>query len=157
MTDPVAAGGAPAAPTGGVPGELAEYGPRFIAFLIDVGVLIGVGIVFGILGYILGQIAGALAAVASLLNIVVSIGYFVYLWGVDNPLTGRGQTLGKKMMNIKIIKEDGSDIDVGGAVLRYIGYIVSQIVIMLGFVWIFIDDNNQGWHDKIAKTYVIKC
>jgi uncharacterized RDD family membrane protein YckC len=54
----------------------------------------------------------------SLLQVVVSIGYFIYLWSVDNPITGRGQTIGKKVMNIKIVKEDGSDIGVGDAVLR---------------------------------------
>ena len=153
MSEPVMTGGAAPAAGGG---ELATYGQRFIAFLIDWGVLIGVGIVFGILGAILGKIAGPLTLVATLLNLVVSIGYFVYLWGVDNPLTGRGQTIGKKVMNIKIVKEDGSDLAVGDAALRLVGYFVSSIVIYLGFLWIIIDDNNQGWHDKIAKTKVVK-
>ena len=152
MTEPVATGGVSA----GAPGELASYGERFLAFLIDVGVLIGIGIVLGLVGFVAGKIAGILSVLVTLCNIVVNIGYFIYLWGVDNPITGRGQTIGKKVMNIKIIKEDGSDIDVGGAVLRYLGYIVSEVVILLGFIWIFIDDRNQGWHDKIAKTLVVK-
>jgi uncharacterized RDD family membrane protein YckC len=146
-------GGAPAG--GGM--QLAEPSERFIAFLIDLGILIGIGIVFGILGAILGKISGILAMLVSLCQIVVSIGYFIYLWGVDNPITGRGQTLGKKMRNIKIVKEDGSDIGVGDAVLRYIGYIVSEVVILLGFVWILVDkEKHQGWHDKIAHTLVVK-
>ena len=146
----------PAGTGGGM--QLAEPMDRFIAFAIDLGILIGIGIVFGILGGILGKISGILTLVVSLCQIVVSIGYFIYLWGVDNPITGRGQTIGKKMRNIKIVKEDGSDIGVKDAVMRYIGYIVSEIVLLLGFVWIIVDkEKHQGWHDKIAHTLVVKC
>ncbi len=155
MTEQVP-GGQPAAGAG-VPGQLADYGPRFIAFLIDWGILFVIGIVFGILGAILGKISGILALVASLLNLVVVIGYFIYLVGMDNPLTGRGQTFGKKVMKIKAIKADGADLGPVDAILRLVGYAVSSLVIYLGFIWIFIDANNQGWHDKIAKTFVIKA
>jgi uncharacterized RDD family membrane protein YckC len=159
MTDPGTAGGAAPAPPagGGVPGEIAEYGPRFIAFLIDCGILIVIGIVFSVLVMILGKVAGILASLISLVHLAVVLGYYIYLVGMDNPLTGRGQTYGKKVMNIKAIKVDGSDLGPVDAILRLVGYFISEIVILLGFVWIFIDDNNQGWHDKIAKTYVIKC
>jgi hypothetical protein len=40
-------------------------------------------------------------------------------------------------------------------VLRYVGYLVSAIVVSLGFIWILFDSKRQGWHDKIAKTYVV--
>ena len=154
MTEPTMTGGAPAA---GVPGELAGYGDRFLAFLIDFGVLILIGLAFGILQWLLTKLhLGFLGAILGLVHFVVNIGYFIYLWGVDNPVTGRGQTVGKMVMNIKIIKADGTDVGVGDSILRYIGYIVSSVIILLGYVWIFIDDKNQGWHDKIAKTYVIK-
>ena len=33
--------------------------------------------------------------------------------------------------------------------------IISAMVILLGFVWILIDKKRQGWHDKIAGTYVV--
>ena len=43
----------------------------------------------------------------------------------------------------------------GQAILRYIGYIVSALALSIGFIWIAIDKRRQGWHDKIARTYVI--
>ncbi len=45
----------------------------------------------------------------------------------------------------------------GKTVMRLIGYFVSSIVIWLGFLWILFDANKQGWHDKIAGTYVVKA
>jgi uncharacterized RDD family membrane protein YckC len=68
----------------------------------------------------------------------------------------RGQTLGKMLLSIKVIRTDGSNISVGYAVLRYLGYIISGVVLGLGFFWIAFDANKQGWHDKIADTYVVK-
>ncbi len=158
MTDPAMGGGAPPAGGMGAPGmQLASYGDRFLAFLIDFGVLIVIGIVFGILQFIIIKLnLGIVATLLSLLNMVVNIGYFIYLWGFDNPLTEKGQTIGKKVMKIKIVKVDGQELGPVDAVLRYIGYAVSSFVILLGYVWIFVDDQNQGWHDKIAKTLVVK-
>ena len=156
MTDPGMTGGVAPAPPGGAPGELATYGQRILAMLIDAGILIGIYIVFMIVAYVLGKIIGGLAGLVMLLYLVVEIAYFVYLWSMDNQFTGRGQTIGKKVMNIKILKEDGSDMEIKDAVLRLVGYCVSGIL-ALGYIWILIDDNNQGWHDKIAKTFVVKC
>lgn len=41
-------------------------------------------------------------------------------------------------------------------VLRYIGYFVSLIPVGLGFLWIAWDKRKQGWHDKMARTVVIR-
>ncbi len=36
-----------------------------------------------------------------------------------------------------------------------IGKLVSAAVLSLGFVWILIDKENQGWHDKLMRTFVV--
>ena len=40
--------------------------------------------------------------------------------------------------------------------MRYLAYLVSMLPLCFGFLWIAWDKKKQGWHDKIAKTYVIK-
>ena len=40
--------------------------------------------------------------------------------------------------------------------LRYVGIIISIIPLFLGLIWAAFDPRKQGWHDKIAKTRVIK-
>ena len=37
-----------------------------------------------------------------------------------------------------------------------IGKTVSLIAFGLGFLWIILDKENQGWHDKIMSTYVVQ-
>jgi len=65
-------------------------------------------------------------------------------------------TPGKLLMDIKIV--DAKTIGRAGPVqliLRYFGYILSALPLGLGFLWIMIDKNNQGWHDKLSSTLVI--
>lgn len=74
-------------------------------------------------------------------------------------LTGlKGQTLGKMALGIKVVDKQGNIPGLGRAVLREIlGKLVSIIVFYLGFLWIIWDKDKQGWHDKIASTYVVKA
>ncbi len=60
------------------------------------------------------------------------------------------------IMGIKVVSVDGGPVSVGKAFVRWIGYFVSAIVFCLGFLWIIWDKEKQGWHDKIAGTYVVK-
>ncbi len=69
----------------------------------------------------------------------------------------RSATPGKMLLNLKIIRsEDGSAPTKGQCVLRYVGYIVSSIALGLGLIWVAFDKRKQGWHDKMAKTYVVR-
>ena len=69
----------------------------------------------------------------------------------------RGATPGK--MAIRAVIVDAETLEPparGKLVARYLGYYVSTLVILLGFVWIAFDRRKQGWHDKIAGTVVIR-
>ncbi len=37
-----------------------------------------------------------------------------------------------------------------------IGKFVSEIVLLIGYVLVAFDKDKQGWHDKIASTYVVR-
>jgi hypothetical protein len=39
---------------------------------------------------------------------------------------------------------------------EWIGKPISMVVFCLGYVWILIDQDNQGWHDKLVDTYVVE-
>ena len=84
-----------------------------------------------------------------LIGLATSIIYYVGFW------TKSGQTIGKSAVGIKVVGHDGEPISVGKALIRYIGYIISGVVLALGFIWILFDRKRQGWHDKLAGTFVI--
>lgn len=78
--------------------------------------------------------------------------YYVYL-------TGRsGQTLGKWLLNIKVVvvgTKDHPDY-LHAFVRETIGQIISAALLFLGYFWMIWDKDKQTWHDKIARTAVIK-
>ncbi len=125
--------------------ELADIvSERLIALIIDSVIISVVGNIFGI-----GGGAGWLGG--GFLSFLLGAAYQWYFLTQQN-----GQTPGKMLMNIRVIKTDGTKISDADAILRYIGYYINSPVIMLGWLWAFIDSENQGWHDKIARTYVVK-
>ena len=76
--------------------------------------------------------------------------YFVWMVGMY------GATIGKIAMKLKIVKEDGSKVNYSDALVREIASYLSLIVLCLGFLNIIWDSKKQSWHDKIAKTVVVK-
>jgi uncharacterized RDD family membrane protein YckC len=65
-------------------------------------------------------------------------------------------TLGKKVMKIKVVSEDGARISIRRSMARNLFKIISAIPIYLGFIWILFNKKRRGWHDMVAKTYVIE-
>jgi uncharacterized RDD family membrane protein YckC len=65
-----------------------------------------------------------------------------------------GQTPGKRVLGLRVVRTDGTRLRFGNALRREIGYLASNIL-YLGFLWILIDKRRQGWHDKIAGTIVV--
>lgn len=41
-------------------------------------------------------------------------------------------------------------------IIRYLGYFISTLPLLLGYIWVAFDSRKQGWHDKMAGTVVIK-
>ena len=58
-----------------------------------------------------------------------------YFWSA----AGKGQTLGSRALNIRVVKTDGSYLDYVGAFLRYIGFFVSCLVFLIGVIWAAFD------------------
>jgi uncharacterized RDD family membrane protein YckC len=83
-------------------------------------------------------------------SLAVNVAYFVGFW------VWRGQTPGKMLLGIKIVRPDNARITVSQGLLRYLGYIVSGAVILIGFIWVAFDPMKQGFHDKIAETFVVR-
>ncbi len=66
-----------------------------------------------------------------------------------------GGTIGKILTGITIENSKGVYLTLKGAFVRNIlGYWVSGLFLNLGFIWILIDKNRQGWHDMMTNTFV---
>jgi uncharacterized RDD family membrane protein YckC len=69
----------------------------------------------------------------------------------------RQATPGKMMLGMKVVDASTySTLSTGQAIGRYFAYIVSTVVVFLGFLWIVWDPRKQAWHDKLAGSVVIR-
>lgn len=133
------------------------FGKRLAATLLD-GFLVGaismmVAFLLGFIGVFVDMFRTAddvpVVWIVPLSGFLISIIYYVSSW------TKGGMTPAKFLFGQKVVGTDGELLSWGKGVLRYIGYIVSLVALSLGFLWIAFDRKRQGWHDKIASTYVI--
>lgn len=124
---------------------------RVAAYLIDSVILFCVSLFLSILtgsGFSYSGAGGFTTGPSLLIGVL----YFLYFWIKQN-----GQTIGNKVMKIRVIREDGHSIDITTGIIRYIGLIISFLPFGLGVLWVAWDNKKQGWHDKIAKTVVVKA
>ena len=121
---------------------------RTFAYLIDG---IGIGIVSGIIGSIIAS--DATGTTANGISFLLGLAYFCYFWSSN----GGGQTLGMRVLDLKVVRTDGSALTLTQALIRYVGLFVSFLVLAIGVIWVAFDPNKQGWHDKIAGTYVVRA
>lgn len=67
----------------------------------------------------------------------------------------RGQTPGKRVLGIRVIRLDGKPLGWWMSFERFGGYAASFFLGLLGFAQILWDRNRQGLHDKACETVVI--
>ena len=96
------------------------------------------------------RFVGRQARLASLFGNLVNVVYMVGFWA------WRGQTPGMTVVGIRVVTPDGSRLSVGRAFVRYVGSIVSSVVVFVGYFMIVWDRRKQALHDKIADTYVVR-
>ena len=100
--------------------------------------------------------SGALTAVGLAATVVFTalMGYLAYAL----VQLGQGRSPGKKLLSLRVIYlETGRPAGFWRMLLReVIGKWVSAVVLYLGFFWAIWDERHQGWHDKIAKTVVVR-
>ena len=121
--------------------EYAGFWIRFLAIIID-------GVILGIVGGILSRLMTTTAYTA--ISWLVGAAYYVIFW-----VYWQGQTPGKRILNLRVVRADGAPVDWATAIIRYIGYIVSGFILLIGFIMAAFDDEKRALHDRLANTRVV--
>ncbi len=134
--------------------ERADFGQRLGAFLFDLllFLIILMSATFLLSSYSEKSIVSSNAMLVAFYCVAILLFGFNFIL-----LAGRtGQTIGKRLVGIRIVKEDHEPAGYVSVILRHcVGYVLSTAGLFLGFVWVVWDPRNQGWHDKIARTIVV--
>ena len=114
---------------------------RLVAYIIDAIVLL-------IPNYAIGMVVPMMTA--NLFSIIVGAVYVIYFLSSEMMATP-----GKMAVGLIVTDGDGNRISAGTAATRWIGYIISAIVLGIGFFMIGFTEKKEGLHDKIAGTLVV--
>ena len=138
----------------------ADLVKRIVAAVVDLVILAVVGVVlmviFGAPVALMGNPMAMMAAssVAWTITAVISLVYFVYFEGTT------GQTLGKKMVNIKVVMhKSGKSVEYSDALVRNILRIIDFLPVfyILGLILIAVSEDKQRLGDMAAKTIVVEA
>lgn len=98
------------------------------------------------------------ALVRLLLGFVVAAAYYVKT--MTRPGARNGQTLGKQLVGIRVVRDDGGLVDAGTALRRevLVKGLLSTITLgtfeLVDCLWPLGDATNRALHDKIVSTHV---
>ena len=147
----------PAPHQAGAPRPLATLGARFAGSMLD-GIIYMVSVTpFMFAGVLVGEEGFTAMSGLGVLGFVAIAVCQVYL------ISTTGQSLGKKAVKTRIIREDGSPVDfVSGVLVRTWVMVLLGVTIPVVGRWLHMadplfifGDRRQCLHDKLAKTLVI--
>lgn len=137
---------------------------RFMAFVTDQLVLVFIITIFIAAAFIamgFGAPAGrmeisfvkqARTLLPALLPFIIVLGlvYFSFFHAAF------GQTVGKMIFGLRVIRQDGECISFPRGVARSCAYVLSAVPFGFGFLWVAFSAEKKGWHDLLIGTRVIR-
>ncbi len=127
---------------------------RLAARLID-GIILSFLMNFVLLFFYQKDFPGVFSWIFSIRGLVcflLSIAYYVYF-----ETSNKQATIGKSVMNLKVIKQNGDKLNVPDAIIRYFSKILSTFIFLIGYLMVIFDDKKRALHDRIAGTFVVKA
>jgi uncharacterized RDD family membrane protein YckC len=141
----------------------ASFGRRLVAFIIDIVLLLIALLVFGVIVLALNNLIpahpeslisyafGALVILVMISAALSALSIFLLYFPL---LEGRfGQTIGKKLLELRVLKENGLHIGYKQAFLRRISFYFD--IFPFDALFVFFTEKRQRGFDIIARTVVV--
>lgn len=152
---------------------IAGFWRRIAALLIDFIIL---GLVGAIIGYLFSSQLSGQGSWTRIIGFLIAVAYF----GCMNSKIGNGQTLGKRLLKIRVINANGESISIPKSILRFtilglpffmngivsssaatdywiypLSLIIFGVAFSTTYLYIFNKHSRQSLHDLVAGTFVV--
>lgn len=130
---------------------VAGLGERIAARLIDLAAFFGLYLLFIVLGALTGM-----GTTFMVLMIILGVLYIFY--NLVCEIFMNGQSVGKRLMKIKVISIDGSQASIGQYFIRWLFRLVDFVLTgqIGGLIAVAVSENKQRIGDIVAGTTLIK-
>ncbi|MEP6782192.1 MAG: RDD family protein [Acidobacteriota bacterium] len=137
--------------------EMPSLGVRVGAGLIDVVLLVGID---AAVLYLTLRVTGLQNSIQDLrvLPPVPFVGFLAILaFGYVAAFTvAGGQTIGKMLLSLRVIGDDGRPVDASGGMLRALGCMLVPLTLGLSYVPVLFTSDHRAVHDRLAGTRVVQ-
>jgi uncharacterized RDD family membrane protein YckC len=137
--------------------ELPSLGARVGAGLIDLLLLVGID---AAVVYLTLRVTGLQNTIEDLrvLSPVPFVGFLATLaFGYVAAFTvAGGQTIGKMVLSLRVIGDDGRPVDAAGGMLRALGCMLVPITLGLSYLPALFTSDHRAIHDRLAGTRVVQ-
>lgn len=137
---------------------------RLFAFVIDLAMIVLLCAVMGAMAYVGYKVglaahhravtlanASPLVVFLTFSGVFLTTAYFVVFHGMD------GQTIGKSVFHLRVVGPDQQRISYRRAFLRCVGtFGLGMASIGVSLLWILWSREKRGWHDYLARTWVVQ-
>lgn len=127
---------------------------RMLAALIDYGIILTFYLVIVLI--VVSFIDTQYLKVAVTLSFLPVIPVAKFLMNVFMEASRRKGTFGKALLGIKVIREDTEKMTLAQSFARNLYKLVSTLSLGIGYLAGFFDKRQQCWHDRLARTLVVK-
>ncbi|HEU0024399.1 MAG TPA: RDD family protein [Thermoleophilaceae bacterium] len=157
-----------AAPPGWAGQQLASWGIRVAATLLD-WLILFVPVTILVVLIVVVAVSDGVAGVA--VGIIGGLAYLVAVLFYAPVLMARGagrngQTWGKQIVGIRVVRDNGAPVELGFGFLREfvvkallfgtVGGFFFSIPTLLDVLWPLWDDQNRCLHDMVVSTHVVR-
>jgi uncharacterized RDD family membrane protein YckC len=149
--EPPAVSPAPAEPE--TKQKYARFSQRLVAALVDALVFAVPLVVLSLITESSSDKAGSIPGVSRISIAVVVPAAWLYSALMES--SARQATLGKGVLGIIVTDLDGKRISFGKATARYLGKLVSAVLLFIGFIVAAFTTRKQALHDMIVGTLVV--
>lgn len=159
---PAAMPAASHAPPARADGTLAEWGTRAAAFTLDALFLFGLAFAVTIAAVVAVGSSDRRTVETIVYAVCIPLGFLYAPLLMARRGKANGQSFGKQMMDIRVVRTNGEPVSFWNAFLRQV--IAQQLLIaftlyvyaVVDYLWPLRDPRNQALHDKIASTLVVR-
>lgn len=137
--------------------EMPSLGVRVGAGLIDLVLLVGIDAAVIYLTLRVTGLQNTLADVR-VLPPIPFVGFLAVLaFGYVSAFTvAGGQTIGKMVLSLRVIGDDGRPVDASGGMLRALGCMLVPITLGLSYLPVLFTSDHRALHDRLAGTRVVQ-
>src|SRR5579859_1164580 len=140
--------------------SLAGVGSRALALMLDMLIMFLVGIVVGVIGVLaIMALSSYWPGASNWAGAILLIFIFLLQWGyfAISEILMKGQTFGKRQLDLRVIKDSGAPITAYEAIGRNLLRVIDSLPFLygVGILAVMLNKQNKRLGDMVAGTVVV--